>query len=658
MAKKMKINGAKVMKKLLLVLLVLFTLMCFAACDSTSVVERYYLGDNGNLIVEFQDGTTKDLGALGETIKNGIENIEINSDGYYVINNINTEIQANLPESYSIDENGNLIVTYTNTTSKNLGKFGDDAINTIETISVSDDGFYVLNGIKTDIVAIETYNVTFVTGYSVNVPKQTIKDGYKVDRPQIERTGYILDGWYCNGEEWHFNSDFVKNDMELTASWTAKSYNVQFNTDGGTDCQDLSVVFDSNYNLPTPEKELYTFKGWKYNQTILNTNGKWNIDSNTDIILVAVWERTTHNVFFNSAGGSSVQKMTVNSFTEIDSLPTPTWTDHRFMGWTENDIVVNLPLQMNDEDIYLVATWKGVSDDFEFRDETDNTITITKYIGDESNVVVPSTISNKTVKTIAEDAFENCSFVESLILPSQVTNLEYKSLLGCSNLEALTLSGNVSGSLKYFFGNNEDNVPLSLETITFAEGSTTYSKVLFDELSAAHLFKVNLPASVTTTPNDAFYNCINIKEAYVPEGVRTLSNRTFCSCPNLTYVNIPRSVTSLGMNCFVNTNLTYIIVPNSVKSFDYASLAVGDALVLFERTEKLSSSSVFSIYEDKMDIYYGFEEIKTNDTFVYALCKVNSVKQAIIISLVDGAIMPAEFPETLDGYPVVLNKLQ
>lgn len=648
------------MKKIVPLLLIIFLIIvAFVACDSnTPNIEKYYLDSNGNLIAEYDNGSTVDLGSLKDTIANGAQKITVNADGFYVINDVQTTIKAKLPVSYSIDTNGNLIVSYSDDTTENLGKFGNDSINTIGSISVSDDGFYILNGIKTSIVAIETYNVTFNTGFSTNVSKQIIKDGYKVERPQIERIGYTLDGWYCNGEEWHFNSDVVKSDMVLTATWTAKSYNLQFNSDGGTDFQDISVEYDSNYNLPIPEKDLYTFKGWKYNQASVNNSGKWNIDANAEIVLTATWERTTHNVFFNSAGGSSVQKMTVNSYTEIASLPTPTWTDHRFTGWTENDIAVDLPLQMNDEDIYLVATWKGVSDDFEFRDETDNTITITKYIGDETNVVIPSTITNKVVKTIAEDAFENCSFVESIILSSQVTNLEYKSLMGCTNLKALTLSGNVSGSLKYFFGNNENNVPLSLKTITFAEGSTTYSKVLFDELSVTHLFKVNLPASVTTTPSDVFFNCINIEEAFVPEGVRVLSDRTFCGCTNLKSVNIPSSVTSLGTNCFVNTNLTYLIVPQTVKSFGYASLSVGDALVLFERTEKLSSSSVFSIYEDQMDIYYGFEEIRTNDTFVYALCKVNSVKQAIIISLVDGAIIPAEVPETLDGYPVVLNKIQ
>jgi hypothetical protein len=59
-----------------------------------------------------------------------------------------------------------------------------------------------------------------------------------------------------------------------------------------------------------------------------------------------------------------------------------------------------------------------------------------------------------------------------------------------------------------------------------------------------------------------------------------------------------------------------------------------------------------------MDIYYGFEEIKSNDTFTYALCKVGSVKQAIIISLVDGAAMPGTIPDSLDGYPVVLNRIK
>ena len=191
-------------KKSLLFLITIF-IMIFSfglvACDNQPAVSEYYLDSNGNLVAEFEDGSTKDLGTLGDTIANGID-----------------------------------------------------------TISISDDGFYVLNGIKTDIVAVEVYDVTFNTGFSTNVSKQTIKDGNKVVRPEIERKGYTLNGWYCNGEEWRFNSDVVKNDMVLTADWTANEYTVSFDSNGGGEIDPFTIKTGEALILPIPEKPLYTFE--------------------------------------------------------------------------------------------------------------------------------------------------------------------------------------------------------------------------------------------------------------------------------------------------------------------------------------------------------------------------------------------------------------
>lgn len=623
---KMKKTGSLFIGLSLMVVMI----FSISACGDNAKPTSYYINGDGNLIVVLDDGNENNLGSWGEDIISSFDNITISDDGYYVIDGIKTNIT--LDESF---------------------------VKGVSSIEISDDGFYVVNGVKTDICATKIFTVSFDTGFSTNVQAQKVKDGYKVERPELTRTGYTLNGWYCNGEEWRFNSDVVKNDMILNAKWTAKSYTINFDEDGGEEVDNLSVTYDDNYLLPVPTKNLYSFAGWSFNNQNINTSGKWQIDGDDVITLKANWTRITHNVIFDSNGGDSVNNLVVNSYTQIESLPIPEWIDHRFIGWMLNDEVVELPLQMEDSDIHLVASWKGVNDEFEFRDETDNTITITKYIGNDSTVTIPETISNKTVKTLAENAFAECSNVKNIVLPSSLVNLEFKSLYGCSKLESLTISGNAGGSLKYFFGNDESNISLSLDAITFAEGSTTYSKDLFDELSATHLFKINLPASLETTPADAFYKCINIKEAYLPEGIKTISSRTFCNCTNLVKVNIPSTVTAIGMNCFANLpNLPYLIVPNSVISFDYASLAATESLILFERTDKLSSSSIFSIYEDEMDIYYGFEEIKSNDTFIYALCKVGSVKQAIIISLVDGVTMPGTIPDSLDGYPVVLNRAQ
>ena len=598
-------------------------------------ITGYSIDENNNVVVVYDNGTSENVGKLtDQNIADHVSSITISEDGYFVVNGIKTSTKVNY-EIVTISEDGYYVIDGIKTSIKVQ----------YENITISDDGFYVVNGVKTGIKATEVYTVSFNTGYAAKVDDQKVFEGHKVERPELNRTGYNLNGWFCKGEEWRFNSDVVLNDMTLDAKWSAQEYTLLFDSNGGSPIESMKVIFDSEYALPTTEKDLYTFNGWKYEASKVADSGTWSIDAVGDITLVADWVRTTHKITFDSAGGSAVSTMTVESYTEVETLPVPTWADHQFLGWQLNEALVELPLQMEDSDIHLVAVWKGISDIFEFRDESDGTVTITKFIGDDSSVTVPDKIANKTVKSIAEDAFENGSEIKELILGSSLTNLEYKSLLGCSGLEALTLSGNAVGSLKYFFGNDEASVPSTLETITFAEGSTTYSKDVFDELPTSHLYKINLPASVTTTPADAFYNCPNIEEVYVPDGVTKFSNRTFCNLANLKKLNIPSTVTSLGMNCIISVpNLLYLVVPSSVTHFDYASLAATSTVILFERTTKLSSSSVFSIYEDQMDIYYGFEALKTNETFQYALCKVGVVKQAIVLSLVEGASKPNPMP--------------
>lgn len=349
----MKIKRIHITKIFLIILFAVLAVMCFSACDSVPVVQKYYLDTNGNLIAEFEDGSTKDLGKLSDTIANGVENIEINSDGYYVINDIATDIQAKLPKSYSIDANGNLIVTYTDTTSENLGNFGNDIINTIDTIYISDDGFYVLNGVKTDIVAIEVYDVTFNTGYSAEIPKQTVKDGYKVERPELEREGYTLNGWYCNGEEWQFNSNIVKDDMTLTADWEANEYTVSFVTGIDSSESPITVIYDSPYTLPVLERTGYTFDGWLYNGNIV-TDNKWSIA--TDCTLTAQWTENKYVVSLNANGGNVSPSSMEIEYGKPFALPVATNSYGAFIGWFYDGV------QITDSEGNSLVDWTYTTD--------------------------------------------------------------------------------------------------------------------------------------------------------------------------------------------------------------------------------------------------------------------------------------------------------
>lgn len=317
------------MKKLLLLLVSMVMIFTLASCGDPEIV-GYHIDENGKLIATYEDDTTVDLGTLTDTIANGANTITVNNDGYYVINGVVSKIEAKLPESYSIDTDGNLIVTYTDTTTENLGKFGNDAINTIDTIAISDDGFYVLNGIKTSIIAVDAFEVKFVTGYDATIKTQIIKDGDKVERPQLDRAGYTLKGWYCNGEEWRFNSDVVLNEMTLTAEWIANDYTVSFNTGIADTLPNQTITFGTEYSLPTLERTGYTFKGWEYNSKLVTAN-KWNITENAT--LVAKWEVNKYTVTLNASGGTVAQPSVEVTYGEKFTLPVATNEYGAFIGW-------------------------------------------------------------------------------------------------------------------------------------------------------------------------------------------------------------------------------------------------------------------------------------------------------------------------------------
>lgn len=315
-----------------IMLVMIFSLV---GCGNDAKPTSYYINNEGNLIVVLDDGKENDLGEWGEDIILSLGEITVSSDGYYVINGVKTDITTKIPDFYTINNNGHLIVTYLDGSTADLGLIGDSLVNGVSSVEISEDGFYIINGIKTDIVAIDVYTVSFNTGYSATVVSQIIKDGYKVEKPTLDRIGYTLDGWYCNNEEWHFNSDVVKNDMTLSAKWTANEYTVDFVNEMGTNPVSINVAFDSNVTLPTvDEVDGYTFAGWYYNSQVVN-NGKWSIATNAT--LTAKWTANEYTITLDPGAGS-VSKTTVNvTYDEDFTLPVPTNDYGVFTGWLYND---------------------------------------------------------------------------------------------------------------------------------------------------------------------------------------------------------------------------------------------------------------------------------------------------------------------------------
>lgn len=286
-------------------------------------VVSYYVNDDGNLISVFEDGNETNLGLWAESIVRSLKSVSISNDGFYVIDGVKTAIAVDY-STVALSSDGYYIINGVKTSIP----------VDFSTVAISDDGYYVIDGIKTDIVATSVYTVSFNPGFNTNLSEQFVKDGYTVTKPEVERAGYSLDGWFCNGEEWRFNSDVVKHDLVLTARWTANEYNVSFENSKGANPGDMVVTFGSNASLPNPsEVEGYSFDGWLNGNTLVSGSA-WSIAS--DVTLTAKWTAKKYTITLNAGGGSVSQSSKTVTYDQGFTLPIPTNNYGVFTGWLYN----------------------------------------------------------------------------------------------------------------------------------------------------------------------------------------------------------------------------------------------------------------------------------------------------------------------------------
>ena len=286
--------------------LMIVMIFSLSSCGDNAKPISYYINSDGNLIVVLDNGKENDLGDWGEGIISSFEDITISDDDYYVIDGIKTEIS--LSESF---------------------------VKGVSNIEISDDGFYVVNGVKTNICAINIYTVSFDTGFSTRIQSQRIKEGYKVEKPSISRNGYEFVGWFCNDEEWSFNSNIVMNDMTLVAHWTANTYDVKFNNTKGDDPLNTTYTYDSNITLPSISPvDGYTFYGW-FNGYTKVSDGKWNIAN--DVTLTTIWIANNYKITLDPNGGNVTSTQINVTYGDNYTLPVPTNSFGAFRGWYYGD---------------------------------------------------------------------------------------------------------------------------------------------------------------------------------------------------------------------------------------------------------------------------------------------------------------------------------
>lgn len=358
---------------------------------------------------------------------------------------------------------------------------------------------------------INSYNMifdanggTFGTDTTVKVEEDYLKE---VSAPETDptRTGYTFAGWYedadCSGTVVTFPVTVPVNGKTYYAGWTANTYKVTLDADGGTldgNITEVTVTYDQPYNLPTPKRAGYTFGGWYLNDTkISNTN---IVDITNDISVVAKWEvGESFSITYDLAEGkwpaSADVKDTFNAATPTFELPVPERTGYTFLGWTgsngaEPQLTVSVT-QGTAEDLSFTANWQ--INQYTITFNTDGGSEIASITQDYGTDIIAPADPTKTGCTFAgwDQTIPTTMPAKDMTITGSWTINQYKMTFvtnGGSEVRSITANYNAAITAPtdptyegYTFAGWYDNAELTGEAVTIptvmpAENKTYYAK--------------------------------------------------------------------------------------------------------------------------------------------------------------------------------------
>ena len=237
--------------------------------------------------------------------------------------------------------------------------------------------------------------------------------------------------------------------------------------------------------------------------------------------------------------------------------PFKSWTDDTsssagsFLYPNNSSVIVNLVTENGlESDVTLKMVTNSVKKLFKYTKEpmsfgvtddgfdyivVDGELGIRAYLGNSSEVIIPSEIKGYEVLKLNDSCFRGNKTITK-ISASTVTNVGKHCFYECTSLATVDLPKAISIGDYCFY-------------------------------NCTGLKNIEIPNSVTSLGNSCFYNCSGLTSIVIPNSVTSLGTQCFYYCYGLTSIEISNSVTSLGNSCFYGcSKLTSIVIPNGVTS--------------------------------------------------------------------------------------------
>ena len=574
------------MKKILLIISCLVLCFALTSCDIT--------GD----ILGNQNGTGESEGKPGKDGKDG--STPYIKNGYWYIDRTNTYVKAE----------------------------GTNGVT--PTIEVSADGYWILNGVKTEHKAIGVDGTNGTNGEKGDT-------GVGIEKVELDNDGNLLIT-YTDGTT---QTVVLPADSEIHehtyGEWVSYGGSTEMLYTVCKTCKEIIWKFGTC--------STHTFT----TTTIAPTCVAEGYDENTCSVCGFV-EKTNYTAI---SGHSYKETYSYNNSFH--------WLDCEHCDATANYGEHNI-----DDSGYCTVCDQpvGSTEGILYELSADGTYAeVIGYNGTATKIVIADTYNGVPVIKIYREAFKSNTTIKSIVIPDSVTIIGQRAFYECSRLTSVTISDSVKriGERAFYYCYDLESVTIgngvtaidssafyfctSLTSITIPDSVTSIGNSAFSFCSS--LTSITIPDSVTSIGNSAFSYCNsamyteyefgryvrsgdnpyavlieltnkNLSTYTINENTKIIANRVFESCERLTNITIPNSVTSIGSYAFSYCDsLTSITIGNGVTSIGDSAFYYCESLTSITISDSVTSIGSYAFNSSGLqNVYYTGSEEKWKNILI------------------------------------------
>lgn len=196
--------------------------------------------------------------------------------------------------------------------------------------------------------------------------------------------------------------------------------------------------------------------------------------------------------------------------------------------------------------------------------------------GNPCYAAVDSVLFSADMKTLL--AYPNAQKATSYTVPQQVQCIAEKAFLECSYLQSVTFPSGLLEIEKYAFSGCT-----ALVSVQIPDSVEQIGNFAFNNCDA--LTSVEMGAGITAVPAYGFYSCSSLQSATFSDELRSIGSKAFANCGTVWQVVIPDSVEQIAEDAFSNTVLTRVRFYSTQQKENFVQMFSGSEILCLCKAE-------------------------------------------------------------------------